>query len=204
MGLNEPYLCHTRPPPGGGPAPMLRVQHGARRMGPPTAAVTIVTLPPYILQHGTVLFYVQTPQLLRVRCSLQTQCVGILFILATSTMSASAMALGCVARAGECSTSGACRIHVPGISLTRAAYRRVTGRRNSLVRATGGLSYKSAGVDIDAGNELVRRIQKLNPSIGGFSGMVPFGKPMLMVCARGSCGRLCSRMGGRWAQSWDG
>jgi hypothetical protein len=38
------------------------------------------------------------------------------------------------------------------------------------------LSYKDAGVDIDAGNELVRRIQKLNPTIGGFSGMVPFGK----------------------------
>ena len=38
-----------------------------------------------------------------------------------------------------------------------------------------GLSYKDAGVDISAGNELVRRIQKLNPSIGGFSGMVPFG-----------------------------
>ena len=30
-------------------------------------------------------------------------------------------------------------------------------------------------MDIDAGNELVRRIQKMNPSIGGFSGMVPFG-----------------------------
>ena len=44
-------------------------------------------------------------------------------------------------------------------------------------RAEGkGLSYKDAGVDIDAGNELVKRIQKLNPSIGGFSGMVPFGK----------------------------
>lgn len=43
-------------------------------------------------------------------------------------------------------------------------------------RASGGMSYKDAGVDIDAGNELVRRIQKLNPSIGGFSGMVPFGE----------------------------
>ncbi len=42
-----------------------------------------------------------------------------------------------------------------------------------------GLSYKDAGVDIDAGNELVRRIQKMNPSIGGFSGMVPFGK---LIC----------------------
>ena len=48
----------------------------------------------------------------------------------------------------------------------------------------GGLSYRDAGVDIDAGNELVRRIQKLNPSIGGFSGMVPFGAPLLKVCLR--------------------
>ena len=39
------------------------------------------------------------------------------------------------------------------------------------------MSYKDAGVDIDAGAELVRRIQKLNPSIGGFSGLVPFGTP---------------------------
>ena len=31
-------------------------------------------------------------------------------------------------------------------------------------------------MDIDAGSELVRRIQKMNPSIGGFSGMVPFGR----------------------------
>jgi hypothetical protein len=37
------------------------------------------------------------------------------------------------------------------------------------------LDYKSAGVDIDAGNELVRRIKKLNPEIGGFSGLFPFG-----------------------------
>ena len=43
------------------------------------------------------------------------------------------------------------------------------------------LTYATAGVDIDAGNELVRRIQKLNPQIGGFSGLVPFGE--LIVCA---------------------
>lgn len=50
----------------------------------------------------------------------------------------------------------------------------VLSRRACSVRAMG-LNYKDAGVDIDAGNELVRRIQRLNPSIGGFSGMVPFG-----------------------------
>lgn len=44
-----------------------------------------------------------------------------------------------------------------------------------------GLSYKSAGVDIEAGNELVKRIQKLNPNIGGFSGMVPFGDSFLVA-----------------------
>lgn len=44
-----------------------------------------------------------------------------------------------------------------------------------------GLSYKSAGVDIDAGDELVKRIQKLNPTIGGFSGLVPFGDSYLVA-----------------------
>ena len=42
--------------------------------------------------------------------------------------------------------------------------------------AAQALDYRQAGVDIDAGAELVRRIQKLNPSIGGFSGLVPFGE----------------------------
>lgn len=46
---------------------------------------------------------------------------------------------------------------------------------------TEGLSYKAAGVDITAGDELVRRIQKLNPNIGGFSGMVPFGDSFLVA-----------------------
>jgi phosphoribosylformylglycinamidine cyclo-ligase len=44
-----------------------------------------------------------------------------------------------------------------------------------------GLSYKAAGVDIDAGEELVKRIQKLNPTIGGFSGLVPFGDSYLVA-----------------------
>lgn len=38
-----------------------------------------------------------------------------------------------------------------------------------------GLTYKSAGVDIDAGSELVKRIAKMAPGIGGFGGLYPFG-----------------------------
>ena len=40
---------------------------------------------------------------------------------------------------------------------------------------------QAAGVDIDAGNELVDRIKKLNPSIGGFSGLYPFGDSYLVA-----------------------
>lgn len=36
-------------------------------------------------------------------------------------------------------------------------------------------------MDIDAGNELVNRIKKLNPSIGGFSGLYPFGDSYLVA-----------------------
>ena len=43
--------------------------------------------------------------------------------------------------------------------------------------AAGKLDYKASGVDIDAGNELVSRIKKLNPEIGGFGGLFPFGMP---------------------------
>lgn len=39
----------------------------------------------------------------------------------------------------------------------------------------GGLTYKDAGVDIDAGSELVRRIAKMAPGIGGFGGLYPLG-----------------------------
>lgn len=37
------------------------------------------------------------------------------------------------------------------------------------------LTYKDAGVDIDAGSELVRRIAKMAPGIGGFGGLFPLG-----------------------------
>ncbi|KAL1225314.1 Phosphoribosylformylglycinamidine cyclo-ligase [Cardamine amara subsp. amara] len=46
---------------------------------------------------------------------------------------------------------------------------------------TEGFTYKDSGVDIDAGTELIRRIQKLAPMIGGFSGGIPLGDDLLVV-----------------------
>lgn len=48
-------------------------------------------------------------------------------------------------------------------------------KRNLCVEAKEGLTYKDAGVDIDAGTELVRRIAKMAPGIGGFGGLFPLG-----------------------------
>ncbi|KQK12330.1 phosphoribosylformylglycinamidine cyclo-ligase, chloroplastic [Brachypodium distachyon] len=45
----------------------------------------------------------------------------------------------------------------------------------------GGMTYKGAGVDIDAGTELVRRIRKLAPGIGGFGGLFPHGDEYLVA-----------------------
>ncbi|KVH91098.1 AIR synthase-related protein, C-terminal domain-containing protein [Cynara cardunculus var. scolymus] len=44
-----------------------------------------------------------------------------------------------------------------------------------------GLTYKEAGVDIDAGSELVRRIAKMAPGIGGFGGLFPLGDSYLVA-----------------------
>jgi len=43
-----------------------------------------------------------------------------------------------------------------------------------------GITYKQAGVDIDAGNEVVRRIKKMLPEIGGFGGMFKY-KDLIFV-----------------------
>ncbi|XP_052203417.1 phosphoribosylformylglycinamidine cyclo-ligase, chloroplastic/mitochondrial-like isoform X2 [Diospyros lotus] len=43
------------------------------------------------------------------------------------------------------------------------------------------LTYKEAGVDIDAGAELVRRIAKMAPGIGGFGGLFPLGDSYLVA-----------------------
>ncbi|XP_020101527.1 phosphoribosylformylglycinamidine cyclo-ligase, chloroplastic/mitochondrial [Ananas comosus] len=44
-----------------------------------------------------------------------------------------------------------------------------------------GLTYKDAGVDIDAGAELVKRIAKMAPGIGGFGGLYPWGDDYLVA-----------------------
>uniref|UniRef100_A0A2P2PJ58 phosphoribosylformylglycinamidine cyclo-ligase n=1 Tax=Rhizophora mucronata TaxID=61149 RepID=A0A2P2PJ58_RHIMU len=46
---------------------------------------------------------------------------------------------------------------------------------------SGGLTYKDAGVDIDAGSELVRRIARMAPGIGGFGGLFPLGDSCLVA-----------------------
>ncbi|GLJ52753.1 hypothetical protein SUGI_1123410 [Cryptomeria japonica] len=48
-------------------------------------------------------------------------------------------------------------------------------------RAAVGLTYRDAGVDIDAGTELVKRISKMAPGIGGFGGLFPFGDSYLVA-----------------------
>ncbi|VFQ77993.1 unnamed protein product [Cuscuta campestris] len=46
---------------------------------------------------------------------------------------------------------------------------------------SASLTYKDAGVDIDAGSELVRRIAKMAPGIGGFGGLFPLGDSYLVA-----------------------
>lgn len=58
-------------------------------------------------------------------------------------------------------------------------------RHDRNVMGRYGLSYERAGVSIDKGNELVRRIEKLNPTIGGFSGSLPFGDGYLVASTDG-------------------
>ncbi|KAF8072910.1 PUR5 [Scenedesmus sp. PABB004] len=79
--------------------------------------------------------------------------------------------------------SGACQARRARAAVVAApgGRPRHAARPPAATAAPEGLSYKAAGVDIAAGDELVRRIQKLNPSIGGFSGLVPFGDSFLVA-----------------------
>jgi phosphoribosylformylglycinamidine cyclo-ligase len=51
------------------------------------------------------------------------------------------------------------------------------------------ITYKKAGVDVDAGDALVNRIKKMSPLIGGFAGLYPLPKgrkePLLVGCTDG-------------------
>lgn len=47
------------------------------------------------------------------------------------------------------------------------------------------LSYSQAGVNIDNGNELVERLKKICPDIGGFSGLYPVGDDYLVASTDG-------------------
>ncbi|HEY9766387.1 MAG TPA: phosphoribosylformylglycinamidine cyclo-ligase [Chroococcales cyanobacterium] len=54
------------------------------------------------------------------------------------------------------------------------------------------LSYKEAGVDIDAGEELVRRIKTFAPAIGGFAGGFPLDEDNLLVASTDGVGTKLS------------
>ena len=62
-------------------------------------------------------------------------------------------------------------------------FKNVLQRRKLIVKY--GMTYNESGVSIDRGNELVRRIVKLNPTIGGFSGSMPFGDGYLVASTDG-------------------
>src|SRR5882672_6875985 len=51
------------------------------------------------------------------------------------------------------------------------------------------ITYKKAGVDVDAGNALVERIKRMSRTIGGFAGLLPlpkdFKEPQLVGCTDG-------------------
>jgi phosphoribosylformylglycinamidine cyclo-ligase len=55
-------------------------------------------------------------------------------------------------------------------------------------KSTEPLTYSGAGVDIDAASDLVRRIQKMNPEIGGFGGLFPIGNDQYLVAGTDGVG----------------
>src|SRR5258706_10603760 len=63
--------------------------------------------------------------------------------------------------------------------------RRQAGSREEML-----ITYKKAGVDVDAGDALVQRIKKMSPVIGGVAGLFPFPmkglkSPQLVGCTDG-------------------
>ncbi|KAG8061636.1 hypothetical protein GUJ93_ZPchr0003g17286 [Zizania palustris] len=70
------------------------------------------------------------------------------------------------------------RLRLPA---TAAAGTRRAGVACSCGVGGEGMTYKGAGVDIDAGTELVRRIARMAPGIGGFGGLFPWGDDYLVA-----------------------
>lgn len=66
------------------------------------------------------------------------------------------------------------------------------GRRSAGAREAAasrqGLTYKQAGVDIDAASDLIRRIQKMCPDIGGFGGIYPLNDDQFLVAGTDGVG----------------
>nr|CAD1816912.1 unnamed protein product [Ananas comosus var. bracteatus] len=82
------------------------------------------------------------------------------------------------------------RLSFPGVEAAVGRGRTRRMRRLSIACSNGGgggggggkgLTYKDAGVDIDAGAELVKRIAKMAPGIGGFGGLYPWGDDYLVA-----------------------
>lgn len=74
-----------------------------------------------------------------------------------------------------------------GVQLPRRTLKMAGGSISCSSRNDGGkgLTYKDSGVDINAGTELVRRIAKMTPGIGGFGGLYPLGDSYLVASTDG-------------------
>ncbi|PSS16427.1 Phosphoribosylformylglycinamidine cyclo-ligase [Actinidia chinensis var. chinensis] len=72
-------------------------------------------------------------------------------------------------------------LRIPLASKQLGGLRTASMSSTSKGQSEEGLTYKDAGVDIDAGSELVRRIAKMAPGIGGFGGLFPLGDSYLVA-----------------------
>ncbi|XP_057427367.1 phosphoribosylformylglycinamidine cyclo-ligase, chloroplastic/mitochondrial-like [Lotus japonicus] len=85
----------------------------------------------------------------------------------------------------NCSSISSRGLRCPTGGYTGGVLSMSTSRRDKNAVVAGaegkGLTYRDAGVDIDAGSELVRRIAKMAPGIGGFGGLFPLGDSYLVA-----------------------
>ncbi|KAI4311784.1 hypothetical protein MLD38_036651 [Melastoma candidum] len=67
------------------------------------------------------------------------------------------------------------------LTLSQHPSQRYPRKLSIKAETTDSLTYKEAGVNIDAGSELVKRIAKMAPGIGGFGGLFPLGDSYLVA-----------------------